>query len=342
MRRRPEVSVIAALAVAGTATLWMTASSTPSAEPQAKAAGSVPMAQPAPTDSAPAAAPAVSPEVRDLLISAAKTQSAANLQYFAYADGGMSHRPNLAFVWETVGEVEHQDHWTREVTMAGLYSGTDNAANLRTAIAQAKQSAKKYADWAARFPGNSTAAAELRAAAERQTGNAHLLTQALSAHQNPAQIPSGPPVAKVAIKASKSPHYSGSLYNVLTGDMDSALETAAWNWAQYDAVARTAVNTGHAKLAALFGALAAQERNETWPGLSNAAGYVNSDAMNLKTSIASEQAAIDMYTRYADQAEKAGDMATATFFREVRGDETGHRDSFRAATTELLKPTGQK
>ncbi|TFV33241.1 hypothetical protein E4K10_30905 [Streptomyces sp. T1317-0309] len=53
-------------------------------------------------------------------------------------------------------------------------------------------------------------------------------------------------------------------------------------------------------------------------------------ATNLKTSIASEQEASDMYARYADEAQKAGDTGAADFFREARGDEMGHHQTFTA------------
>ncbi|MFF3910568.1 ferritin family protein [Streptomyces sp. NPDC001848] len=277
--------------------------------------------------------PAAGSDSRQLMIDAAKTESAASLQYAGYADGALrSGRPDLADVWQSVGLVEHQDHWMHEVTEAGLYSATDNAANLRTAIEQAQQSAKAYTDWAAQAPENSAAATELRAVAARQTAAAGLLTQALSALQGKGQVPAAPSVSTVAIQVSKAPHHTGSFYNALTNDTNSALTTAAWNWAEYQSLAQTAVNTGQARLAALFAALAAQERHENWPRLSNAAGYVNSDATDLKTSIASEQEAIDMYARYADEAQKAGDKAAADFFSEAGGDEMHHKLTFQQLT----------
>lgn len=110
---------------------------------------------------------------RQLEVSVAKTESDAYLQYAGYADGALkSGRPDLADVWQSVGKVGHQDHWTHEVTLAGLYSGSDNIANLRTAITQAQQAAKVDTSWAARAPKGSAAAAELRTGAARETADA--------------------------------------------------------------------------------------------------------------------------------------------------------------------------
>ncbi|MGV9564575.1 ferritin family protein [Streptomyces sp. NPDC003480] len=285
------------------------------------------------TPAASSPTPAAPSDSRQFMIHAAETESAAFLQYAGYADGALrSGRRDLADVWQTVGQVEHQDHWMHEVTQAGLYSATDNAANVRTAIGQARQAAKAYARWAAQAPENSAAAAELRAAAARETAAAHVLTQALTALRGGGKIPDPPSVRTVPVQVSNAPLHTGSFYNVLTGDSNSALSTAARNWAEYQSHAQTAVNTGQARLAALFSALAAQERYQNWAGLSNAAGYVNSDASNLKTSIASEQEAINMYARYADEAQKAGDTTAADFFREAGGDEVGHQRSFRQLT----------
>ena len=95
---------------------------------------------------------------------------------------------------------------------------------------------------------------------------------------------------------------------------------------------QTPVDTGQADLAALLSGLEAQERYQNWPAISNAAGYTNSNAANLRASIASEQGAIDMYTHYARQAEQAGDSSVSGVFLGIKADEAGHRKAF---TTEL-------
>jgi rubrerythrin len=289
--------------------------------------------------SAPAALAAPAPpgpaSVNQLLISAAKTEADAYVQYYGYAAGAdQSGQTALAGVWRRVGQVEHLDHWTHEITLSRLYSGSDNVANLKLAITQARQAATADEGWAARAPRGSAAARELRTVAARETADARLLTQALSALRGKGgPVPAAPPVRQVQVKVSAAPHYSGTFYNDLTGDSNSAIETAAWNWAEYQFDAKTAVDTGHANLAALLSGLQAQElQNST--ELSNVAGYVNGIAMNLRTSIASEQAAIDMYARYAAEAQRAGNTSVASTFRSIMGDEKGHRQTF---TTELQR-----
>jgi rubrerythrin len=266
-----------------------------------------------------------------LLISAAKTEADAFMQYATYADAAAGH-PKLANVWRTVGEVEHQDHWTHEVTLANLYSGSDNIGNLKIAIAQAQQAASADSNVAAKAPKRSAVAAQLKTVASREAANARLLARALAALQGQGSMPAAPAVRTVPIRVSPKPRYSGTLYHDLTDGFDSALERAAWNWAGYQFLAKTAVDTGQANLAQLLAALEAQERYQNWPGLSNAAGYANGIATNLKTSISSEQGAIDMYGQYAQQAQAAGDPSLASVFLSIRGDETGHHQVF---TTEL-------
>lgn len=148
-------------------------------------------------------------------------------------------------------------------------------------------------------------------------------------------MPAAPAVKRVPIIASPTPRYSGTFYDQLTSPFDSALERAAWNWAEFQFLAKTAVDTGQARLAAIFAALEAQERHQNWALLSNAAGYANGIVTNLKTSIAAEQVAIDMYARYAPQADSAGDSNVASVFLSIRGDEMGHHQVFTTVLEQL-------
>jgi rubrerythrin len=266
---------------------------------------------------------------RQLLVTAAKTESAAYQQYYAYAQAaGNRRQTGLAGVWQTVAKVEHQDHWTHEQALANVYSGTNNVTNLKTAITQAQQTAASDTRWAHQALRGSAAATQLAAIAKRETADARLLSRALAALQHKGTVPVAPVVTVVPIKVAAKPHYSGAFYNALTGASDSALEAAAWNWAEYQWDAKTAVDTGQADLAQLFSALQAQEQYQNYPAVSNVAGYVNGDAANLKASIASEQGAIDMYTQYATKAQKAGDPSLARVFLSIRGDESGHHQTF--------------
>jgi rubrerythrin len=276
--------------------------------------------------------------VTELLITAAKTEVDAYQQYYAYAQAAASSgQPALATVWQTVGEVQHQDHFTHEVTLAKLYSGSDNASNLRTLADISSQIAAKYRVWAAEAPTGSAAAAVLQAVATREAASNRLLVRALNALGGHATMPAPPPVATVPIIVAPRPHYSGIFYDHLTNDADSALEAAAWIWGGYQFAAKTAVDTGQADLAALLSGLEAQAQRQTWPELLNVAGFVNGNALNLQTSIASEQSAITMYGGYATQAQQAGDTSVADVFRGIQGDETGHH---RVFSTELLQYRG--
>jgi rubrerythrin len=275
-----------------------------------------------------------------LLVSAAKTESAAYQQYYAYAQAAVANRqPPLAGVWHAVAQVEHQDHWTHEQTLGNFYSGSNNLANLQTAITQAAQTASQDTSWAAQAPSGSAAANQLEATAARERADAGLLTQALASLRGKGTMPAPPQLTTVQIQASPKPHYSGAFYNDLTGAANSALEAAAWNWAEYQWDAKTAVDTGQANLAQLFSALEAQEQYENYSTVSNVAGYVSGSAANLETSIASEQGAINMYTQYAAKAQKAGDPSLARVFLSIRGDEMGHHQTFTAELHELTTRT---
>jgi rubrerythrin len=315
MRIRFVLSGVAALAAVGITASAALAASAPSPGPSAS--------------SSPAS-------VNQLLISAAKTESAAYQQYYAYAAGAAnSGKTGLADVWQTIGQVEHQDHWTHEVTLANLYSGSDNIANLKLAITQARQAANADEGWAATAPKNSRAARELRTVAARELYDAALLTRALRAVQGSGSVPAAPPVRQVQVKVTSKPYYSGTFYTDLTSGSDSALEVAAWNWAEYQFDAKTATDTGQANLAVLLSGLEAQEV-QSWTEISNVAGYVNTNAMNLQASITSEQGAITMYTQYAAEAQQMGNPTVASAFTSIKGDEQGHYQTF---STELQQLT---
>jgi rubrerythrin len=264
---------------------------------------------------------------------AARTESAAFQQYYGYASAAnASGHPELARVWRTVATVEYYDHWMADTALAGQYQSADNATNLKVAIAQASQTASADLAFAAKAPTGSPVAGVLRAVAARETADATLLKQALG-----GMVPSAPAVPTVPIQVSAAPRYSGSFYADLTGDANSALSDAALNWGEYQYFARNAVNTGQAKLAQLLSGLEAQEMDQNWPAISNAAGYVNGNATNLTTSIASETGAIQMYAAFASQARTAGDTTAVSLFTEVQGDERGHHDTF---ATELHQLAG--
>jgi rubrerythrin len=324
MRIRYVLSGVAVLATFGLFTSTALAAPTPSSLSP----------YPPLSDTSPSAAPGYT-SVNQLLNSAAVTEAAAYMQYWGYAAGADQRgRTDLANVWRSVAKVEHQDHYIHEITLSVLYSGTDNIANLQIAVTQAPQAAKADEGWMDKAPKGSAAAFVLGIVAARERAAARLLTQALNALQGQGgSVPAAPPVQYVAVKVSPKPHYSGDFYNDLTGDSNSAVAVAAWQWAEYQWMAKVAVSTGHADLGALLSGLEALEA-QNWIELSNVAGYVNGIRMNLQSSIASEQEAIDMYAAWASRADHLCDPSVASVFRSVEGDEQGHHQTF---TTELEK-----
>jgi rubrerythrin len=358
------VAALAALGISTGAAVSASASSSPSPKPSASAnPGSSTSSSPSPSGSerpnprstalTPQAAPATpspSPSsyaallssdpsaastyttVNQLLNSAAVTEANAYLQYYAYADAAdQAGYTDLANVWRTVGQVEHQDHFTHEITLSGFYSGTDNIANLKIAIMQAQQAAKAYKGFAVDSP-DCNAADVLRRLAKFETTAADLLTQALNALQGgDGSVPAAPQVEQVPVEVSPAPHYTGTFYNDLTGASDSALAVASWQWAQYQWISKVAVSTGQANLGALLTALELQEA-QNYTEISNLAGFVNSIDMNLQESINSEQGAIDMYAAWAPRAQQLGNESIATTFSSIEIDEKGHHQTF---TTEL-------
>ena len=270
--------------------------------------------------------------VNQMLVYAANTESAAFLQYNAYADGADTNGPkgetDVGNVWRTVAEVEHQDHWTHEVTLASIYSGSDNVANLQTAIDQAQQAAANFDQYSQCVPAGSKAQKLLNSVSAEERSNASLLGQALTAVQTGGTIPEAPRFKSENVKVTPRPRYSGDAYTVLTGGINSALADSAWLWAEYQFMAKTAVDTGNAHLAALLSGLEGEEAQSNWVQVSNEAGYVNDVKSNLQASIQSEIGAQQMYTGFANQAMALGDTATAQIFESIRGDEAGHQHTF--------------
>jgi rubrerythrin len=284
----------------------------------------------APASAAPAGmAPTISTSstqrsVAQMLVHAARTEASAALQYNAYgAASAASGQPALARVMRVIGDTEYHDHWAREVSMANLYSSSDNVANLRSAVTLAQQAARANDALAMRAPRGSTAQRALLAVADRQRADVRLLTKALAALQGRGTVPAAPRVRAVPTGVASSAHYTGALYSDLTNDATSALARSAWNWAAYQWFAHIAGDTGQARLTALLSGLADQERYLNWAELSNAAGYVHGNAANLRTLVGAEQGATRMSAEYAARAGRAGNRVVAEALRDIGRDELG-------------------
>jgi rubrerythrin len=119
-------------------------------------------------------------------------------------------------------------------------------------------------------------------------------------------------------------------------NLSTAMHGEAFAYAKYMLYAHHARLNGNKQLAALFTQSAQTERFQHFSEEANLAGLVGSDADNLRDAIAGESYEVDtMYLEFAQQAAAAGDKAAADRFEEIRHDEMGHRDAFKAA---LAKP----
>ena len=118
--------------------------------------------------------------------------------------------------------------------------------------------------------------------------------------------------------------------------LKAAMQGEAFAAAKYQLYAGHARKSGNTELADLFERTAKVERFEHLQEEANLAQLVRDDAANLEDAIAGESYEIDtMYREFAEQARAAGDHAAAALFEEVRGDEMGHRDAFKAALEKL-------
>ena len=116
----------------------------------------------------------------------------------------------------------------------------------------------------------------------------------------------------------------------------TAMHGEAFAFVKYMLFAEQARKNGHIVLADLFEKTANIERFEHLAEEAALAGLVGSDADNLSDAIEGELYEVEtMYKEFAEQAAADGDQAAASRFAEVRGDEIGHRDAFKAALIQL-------
>ena len=116
----------------------------------------------------------------------------------------------------------------------------------------------------------------------------------------------------------------------------NAMHGEAFAFVKYMLFAEHARKSDHPELADLFEKTALVERFEHLAEEAELAGLVGSDADNLSEAIDGESYEVEtMYKEFAEQAAADGDYAAASRFVEVRGDEIGHRDAFKAARIKL-------
>jgi len=118
--------------------------------------------------------------------------------------------------------------------------------------------------------------------------------------------------------------------------LKSAMQGEAFAAAKYQLYAEHARNSGNNELADLFERTAKVERFEHFQEEADLAHLIGDDAANLEEAIAGESYEINtMYREFAEQAHAAGDLAAASLFEEIRRDEMGHRDAFKAELEKL-------
>jgi rubrerythrin len=122
-----------------------------------------------------------------------------------------------------------------------------------------------------------------------------------------------------------------TLENLMTG-----MKGEAFAYAKYMLFAERARKNGRPDIAAAFERAARMELSEHFAEEAALAGLVGSDKENLLDALAGETYEIEtMYREFAQLAFEAGEREAAERFEEIRRDEMGHRDLFRAALGKL-------
>ena len=128
----------------------------------------------------------------------------------------------------------------------------------------------------------------------------------------------------------------GSLSPKTQENLSTAMHGEAFAYAKYQLYAKHAEQNGDIELAKLFRTAANIERFQHFAEEAQLAGLVGSDADNLRDAIKGETYEVEtMYRQFAEQAAAAGDKAAADRFNEIRHDEAGHRDVFKAALSHI-------
>lgn len=128
----------------------------------------------------------------------------------------------------------------------------------------------------------------------------------------------------------------GSLSPKTQENLSTAMHGEAFAYAKYQLYAKHAEQNGDIELAKLFKTAANIERFQHFAEEAQLAGVVGGDADNLRDAIRGETYEVEtMYRQFAEQAAAAGDKAAADRFNEIRHDEAGHRDIFKAALSHI-------
>ena len=119
-------------------------------------------------------------------------------------------------------------------------------------------------------------------------------------------------------------------------NLSTAMHGEAFAFAKYMLYAQHARKSGNKDVADLFEKAAHTERFQHFAEEAQLAGLVGSGEDNLRDAIKGESHEVEtMYLGFAKDATAAGDKAAAARFQEIRNDEMGHRDAFKAALAKL-------
>jgi rubrerythrin len=148
-------------------------------------------------------------------------------------------------------------------------------------------------------------------------------------------------VAAVSFGIGRTTADSSSKLNPKTEEnLQTAMHGEAFAYAKYMLYAKHARAAHHPEIADLFESAAQTERFKHFAEEAELQGLVGSDSENLKDAIKGESYEVEsMYFEFAHQAQVTGDKAAADRFEEIRHDEMGHRDAFKAALDKLNAAT---
>lgn len=143
-------------------------------------------------------------------------------------------------------------------------------------------------------------------------------------------------VAAIFFTIGRTTARNSALHQQTLDNLSTAMHGEAFAFAKYHLYAQHARQSGNRPLAQLFSSTARVERLQHFAEEAQLAGFVGSDADNLKDAIKGESYEVNtMYADFAKQAAAVGDKAAADRFEEIRHDEMGHLEAYQKALKAL-------
>jgi rubrerythrin len=119
-------------------------------------------------------------------------------------------------------------------------------------------------------------------------------------------------------------------------NLEAAMRGEAFAHLKYMAYAEAARDRGRVDIAELFEQAAKVEADEHFAREAGALKLAGTDQANLADAMAGEfYETTTMYIKFADEAEKAGDIKVAAMFRQIAEDEGDHYARYKAAFDQL-------